>query len=129
MRGREYSVPVARVLMKLEGVIKRHPEVRDVMWTFAGPDPKECSTEAKQLLSTVRTLQEAFRAESGRYSISLNEIGWTDPTDAKWYKCCRIIKATKDYFLAEAIGIAEPVKGDRWTVDSRRNLQHTHLPD
>jgi len=89
---------------------------------------KSKTAEAKQFLSTLRTLEEAYKAENDTYSNSLTAIGWTTPTNWKYYSSFSITTATTSAFTARVVGNIDSDSGtDAWTIDQAGNISHARV--
>jgi prepilin-type N-terminal cleavage/methylation domain-containing protein len=89
---------------------------------------KAKTAEAKQFLSTMRTLEEAYRAENDTYSSSLTAIGWTAPDNAKYYDTYSITSATTTGFTARVSGnIDSDSATDAWTINQAGTLTHASV--
>jgi type IV pilus assembly protein PilA len=80
-------------------------------------------SEAKGNLKALYVGEESFRADKDRYSMGLSEIGFT-PRGAKIRYEYRILNASENSFLAEAVGTGE-MAGDRWTVSENNDVKNT----
>ena len=88
---------------------------------------KSKTAEAKQFLSTLRTLQEAYLAETDSYG-SLSAIGWTAPANPKYYMTYSAAFTTGASFVARVSGnIDSDADTDAWTINQAGTLAHATL--
>ena len=92
---------------------------------FLSYQKKAKTSEAKSILGDVRTMEEAYRAETDGYSSSLSQIGWTNPTGSTYY-AYSVTAPTTTTFTATASGdIDNDGVFDTWTIDQDGSLTHT----
>jgi len=89
---------------------------------------KARTAEAKNFLSVIRTLEEAYKNEYNYYSSSLSAIGWTAPVSWKYYSLVSIPMAATDTFTARVVGnIDSDAATDAWTIDQDGVLTHSRI--
>src|SRR3990172_3525162 len=89
---------------------------------------KSKTSEAKQFVSTLRTLEEAYLAEQNTYSGSLTDIGWTAPTDSKYYSYFTITAANATQYTIYVRGNVDADTGsDGWGAIQNSSFYITHV--
>jgi hypothetical protein len=75
--------------------------------------------DAKANLNAVNRAQAKFRETNGHFARSMDELNFVAP-DPNFYDV-RIVSASTDTYLAQAVGKRKVVAGDEWTIDQRGN--------
>ena len=89
---------------------------------FLAYQKKAITSEAKQELANIRTLQVTYNADELVYG-SLSSIGWTAPTGKTRYTYSLSYSTTT--FLAKATGnIDGDATVDEWTINQNNTLSH-----
>jgi len=88
---------------------------------------KSKTAEAKQFLSTLRTLQEAYKSETDLYG-TLDSIGWTTPANFKYYATYGVTYTTGASFTARVSGnVDSDATTDAWTINDGGTLSHAAM--
>jgi type IV pilus assembly protein PilA len=81
---------------------------------------KAKQSEAKSNLGAIRTAQEVYYAEQGKYG-NLDDLAWeTRGTTDYTYSTTGTINSTQ--FTAQAVGLAGNIAGDTWTINQDGDL-------
>lgn len=90
---------------------------------FLAYQKKAITSEAKQELANIRTLEVTYFADELTYG-SLSSVGWVEPTGKKRYTYSLAYSSTT--FLATASGnIDGDATIDTWTMSQGNTLSHT----
>ena len=84
---------------------------------------KAKQSEAKTALGSVRTLQEAYRAEFDNYGASTAAIGFSPSGNTRY--TIAVSGSADDTFTATATGGKGTVAGDIWTIDESGTLTNS----
>ena len=79
-------------------------------------------SEARVNLKGIHNAMQRFRADNGRYPMTLSETGW-EPRGVKVRYTYRIVESGPDFFSAEATGTGD-MEGDRILIDEKSQLEH-----
>lgn len=88
---------------------------------------KSKTSEAKQFLSTLRTLEEAYKSETDAYG-TLDSIGWTTPANFKYYATYGVTYNAGTSFTARVSGnVDTDATTDAWTITDGGTLSHAAM--
>ena len=97
---------------------------------------KAKTSEAKENLGSLRTMQEAYKAENDNYADSISDVGWAGAQgDARYtYETANNtgsttcgMTITTDGFVGcavESSGVGDDTVTDRWAMDQNGTLDH-----
>jgi type IV pilus assembly protein PilA len=89
---------------------------------------KSKTSEGKQFLATLRTLEEAYKAENDTYTSDKSALGWTRPTNWKYYSTFFMSNIAAATFTVSAHGnIDSDAASDVWTITESGTLAHATI--